>query len=85
MSGVTIGQGAIVAAGAVVTKNVPPYSIVGGNPAKVIRKRVSDDCADFLVNVKISRLTEEDFREHRDVFENEITVPKLQAFFGRKR
>ena len=37
--GHTIGQGSIVGAGAVVTKDVEPYSIVGGNPAKLIRKR----------------------------------------------
>jgi acetyltransferase-like isoleucine patch superfamily enzyme len=39
LPGVTIGRGAIVAAGAVVTKNVPPQTIVGGNPAREIRKR----------------------------------------------
>ena len=39
LAGVTIGEGAIVAAGAVVTKDVPAYSIVGGNPAKVIGER----------------------------------------------
>jgi acetyltransferase-like isoleucine patch superfamily enzyme len=38
LCGVTIGEGAIVGAGSVVTKNVPAYSIVAGNPAKVIRK-----------------------------------------------
>ena len=37
MKGVTIGEGAIVAAGSVVTKDVPPYSIVAGNPAKVVK------------------------------------------------
>ncbi len=42
LPGVTIGDGAILAAGAVVTKNVAPYSIVGGNPAKEIKKRTSD-------------------------------------------
>jgi len=39
LSGVTIGRGTIVAAGAVVTKSVEPFSIVGGNPARVIKKR----------------------------------------------
>lgn len=44
--GVTIGDGAIVAAYSVVTRNVPPYTIVGGNPATVIKQRFSDElCA----------------------------------------
>jgi galactoside O-acetyltransferase len=37
LKGVTIGEGAIVAAGSVVTKDVPPYCIVAGNPARVVR------------------------------------------------
>lgn len=42
MPGVTIGDGAIVAAESVVTKDVEPYTIVGGNPAKEIKKRFSE-------------------------------------------
>ncbi len=41
LAGVTIGRGAILAAGAIVTKNVPEYAIVGGNPAKIIKFRKS--------------------------------------------
>ena len=43
LPGVTIGEGAVVAAGAVVTKDVEPWSVVGGNPAKFIKKRVLKD------------------------------------------
>jgi maltose O-acetyltransferase len=39
LPGVIVGKGSIVGAGSVVTKNVPPYAIVAGNPAKLIRKR----------------------------------------------
>jgi len=52
MPGVQIGDGAIVATNATVVKNVDPYSIVGGNPAKEIRKRFSQDKIDFLLKLK---------------------------------
>lgn len=42
LAGVKIGRGSVVAAGAVVTKSVPPYSIVGGNPARILRNRWSE-------------------------------------------
>lgn len=43
LKGVTVGEGAVVAAGALVNKNVPPYTIVGGVPAKVIKMRFTED------------------------------------------
>lgn len=46
--GITVGDGAIIAAGSVVTKDVEPYSIVGGVPAKEIRKRFSQEQINFL-------------------------------------
>lgn len=51
MPGVTIGHGAIVAAASVVTRDVPPFAIVGGNPAGVIRQRFSDEVSADLLRI----------------------------------
>jgi virginiamycin A acetyltransferase len=52
MPGVTIGDGAIIAAKSVVTADVPPYAIVGGNPAKLIRRRFGDDVIAELLAIR---------------------------------
>jgi len=52
MPGITIGDGAIVASCSVVTKNVAPYTVVGGNPAQVIRSRFNEDVVQRLINLQ---------------------------------
>ena len=63
MPGVTIGEGAIIAAGAVVTHNVAPYAVVGGNPAQLIKKRFADDVIERLLALKIYDLPAEKFQQ----------------------
>lgn len=71
LSGVHIGQGAIVATGAVVTKDVPPYAIVGGVPAKVIKYRFSSEVVEQLMQLDYGKLTDELIHEH----EKELYTP----------
>jgi virginiamycin A acetyltransferase len=52
LSGVTIGDGAIIGTRALVTKDVPPYTIVGGMPAKIIRKRFEEETINLLLEKK---------------------------------
>lgn len=82
MSGVTIGQGAIVATNAVVTKDVPPYAIVGGNPAKVIKYRFPKEIIDDLLEfADYSKLTYETIEKNEDMINHmEVTFDNLAQF-----
>lgn len=62
MPGITIGEGAIIASGAVVTKSVEPYTLVAGNPAKPIKTRFEQTTIDCLLQLKIYDWPEAKFK-----------------------
>lgn len=68
MQGVCIGDGAIIAAGAVVTKNVEPYSIVGGIPARIIKKRFEDEVIKLLLEFEWWNKSDEWVKDNIDKF-----------------
>ena len=73
LSGVHIGQGAVVAAGAVVTKNVPPYAIVGGVPAKIIKYRFPSDVCAEMEKIDLKRIDTKNLVFYKNVFREPIS------------
>jgi len=70
LDGIKIGNGAIIAAGAVVTKDVPDYAIVAGVPAKVIKLRFSEDIVQELLRTQWWKREPEEFKKDIKYFDN---------------
>lgn len=71
MDGVHVGDGVIIAARAVVTKDIPPYAIVGGVPAKVLKFRFSEDIISALMKLKWWELTDDEILKVLPIFTKE--------------
>lgn len=72
ISGVTIGEGAIIATGSVVTKDVKPYSIVGGNPAKFIKWRISEYLIEERKKISVSDISIDQIKDNQNLFYQEL-------------
>lgn len=84
LSGVHIGQGAVIAAGSVVTKNVPPYAIMGGVPAKIIKYRFEPGIIAKLEKIDFSKLDEKLIEKHINELYKELTVDADLSWFPMK-
>lgn len=90
LSGVHIRQGAVVAAGATVVHDVPPYAIVGGVPAKIIKYRYAPLIIEYMLTLDYSKLTEDLIRTHVDDLYTKIDdmeleeIKKLFSWFPKK-
>ena len=84
LSGVSIGQGAVIAACSVVTKDVPPYAIVGGNPAHIIKYRFDEATISRLIKLDYSKINRENVKQNLEMlysnYEKEFDV----NYFERK-
>lgn len=74
LGGVTIGDGAVIAANSVVNKDVPPYAIVGGTPAKIIGYRFPKEIIEKFEEIKWWNWSDEKMRKNKEFFESKITL-----------
>lgn len=83
LSGVTIGRGAVIGARAVVSQDVPPYAIVAGNPAQVMRYRFEQAVIDKLCQLDYDKLSDAVILGSRDVLYEALTADNVDAIVAR--
>ena len=85
VGGITIGDGAIVATRAVVTKDVPPYAIVAGVPAKVVKYRFDEATIKLLLEIKWWNLPDNEIQKRLEAFTKfDISKAEIERFFNHE-
>jgi acetyltransferase-like isoleucine patch superfamily enzyme len=82
LSGVTIGQGAVIGAGSVITRDVPPYAVITGNPARVTRYRFDPPVVERLLRIDYSRVSVGQLTEMQHLLQQPVTDSVLDKVFG---
>jgi virginiamycin A acetyltransferase len=72
LSGVNVGRGAVIAAGSIVNKDIPPYAIVGGVPAKIIKMRFTESQIKHMERIKWWEWDDIKIAENNRFFETEV-------------
>ena len=80
LDGVTLGRGCVVGAGAVVARDVPPYAVAVGNPARVVKFRFPEEMAARLMSLDFDRLDEGYARSHVELLYEPLTPDLLDRF-----
>lgn len=83
LGGVSIGDGAVILANATVTKDVIPYAIVGGVPAKTVKKRFNDETINYLLEVKWWNMSDGFLAKNVDIFEDIDTFRKMISLLDK--
>ena len=85
MDGVTIGDGAIVAACSLVTKDVPPYAVVGGVPAKVIKYRFPEEVIERLLQIRWWNMPDDEITSIIDLFHKpNLSLEDIEALMNKR-
>ncbi len=79
LSGIDVGHGAVIAANSLVNSDVPPYAIVGGMPAKVLKRRFENDVIEKLLEVKWWDWDIDEIQKHKELFSGQLTIDNLNS------
>lgn len=79
-AGITVGDGAVIGTGAVVTRNIPPYAIVAGNPAKLIRMRFDEDTVNAFIKMQWWNLSDAKLIEVAQYFHDPQYMLRKEGF-----